>query len=325
VSATAAVVLVMAVAGASRGLAGPSPSATVSEAAPAALPTPPATTERDSVGSGGAQLDGVSGGATQILVGAKPDQAISGDGRWVAFVSAASSLGAGATHPLVFLHDRQAGLTTAIPWVGGGAFPAGVSAAEPTISADGSVVAFTIIVAPNVQAGGLSTGTTTPTPYVLAWDRGTNATSLVSMDSSSKPLPAWQPSISADGRIVAYTTWISPDKTPPVLSNLTADPACFSSGGTATVSVTATDPDDAVASITIVVSPSGAAAFSKPMMLGGNNTWTYVIQGSASWSAGFIDYTVTAIDHHGNSASASSTHDETGNNYLTFAPNSCIY
>jgi hypothetical protein len=276
------------------------------------------------VGSGNAQLDGLSGGATTILVGAKPDQAISGDGRWVAFVSAAPSLGAGATHPLLYLHDRETGATAPIPWVGGVAFPATVSAAEPTISADGGVVAFTAIVAPNVQAGGLSTGGTTPTPFVLAWDRGTNATSLISMDGNQRPLPAWQPSISADGRYIAYTTWLSPDKTPPALSGLTADPPCFSSLGSATVSVTAIDPDDAVASIKIDVSPQGASTFSGFMTQGGGNTWTYVIQGSASWSSGFIDYTLTATDSHGNAASASSTHDTSGNNYLTFAPNGCI-
>jgi len=293
--------------------------------APTLVPTPPATTERDSVAAGGAQLDGNSGGTNEFLAGTRPNQAISADGRWVAFISTAPALGAGATRPLLYVHDRQTGAVAPVPWLGGGPFPAGVSAAEPAISADGGAVAFTIVVAPSVQTGGLSSGSTTVTPYVVVWDRASNATSLVSIDSSSKPLPAYQPSISADGRYVAYTTWLAPDSTPPALSNLSVSPNCFGSGGTVTISVTASDPDDAVASLQIDVSPPGGSPFTGSMSAGSGNTWTYQLTGQPGWTNGVVDYTATATDSHGNAATVASSQDTSSPSYLSFQPNGCIF
>lgn len=80
------------------------------------------TTERVSVDSAGAQANSTSF-----------DPAISADGRFVAFISAASNLVAGDTNGLtdIFVHDRWTGATERVS-VGSG----------PAISADGRFVAF---------------------------------------------------------------------------------------------------------------------------------------------------------------------------------------
>jgi hypothetical protein len=272
------------------------------------LPQPPGTTTRVSVAGNEGQASGASGGASAILPAAKPNHAISADGRWVAFVSAASDLIPGATHPAggVFVRDRELGTTIAIPWVGGGAFPANISAAEPAISADGGVVAFT-----GVMSGGFVGGIAAPTtaPYVLAWDRSTNATTVVSVDENRRPIPGWQPSISADGRYVAYTALAAPDRTPPTLSNLTANPTNItppdcSPRTTSTISVTATDSESAVSSVTLFYTPSGGSTASKPMSPVGSNGWEATITFTPGWNQGQITYWVQATDSNGNTSGA---------------------
>lgn len=276
-------------------------------AAPApALPAPPGTTERVSIGGNGTQGNGAGGGVSGILASANGDQAISADGRWVAFVSAATNLIPGSAHPAggVYVRDRQSGTTLAVPWLGGGAFPAGVSAAEPVISGDGGVVAFTAIVNPK-SSNALPVPTTTP--YVLAWDRQTNSTTLVSVDSQSQPTPGFQPSISADGRYVAYTQWAQ-DKTPPILSNLTANPTSLQylpcGPESSTISVTATDPDDGVSSVTLFYAPNGGSTSSQAMSPQGSNVWQGTITLAQGWSTGQITYWVQATDSHGNTSAS---------------------
>ena len=287
------------------------PRAAAPVPAEAPLPTPPGTTERVSVGADGRQGDAGSGGASALIESMNADQAISADGRWVAFASAATNLIPGEPHPGggIFLHDRQSATTVAVPWVGGGAFPAGVTAAEPVISGDGAVVAFTAIVTNAAAARAVAFSMTSP--YVLAWDRRTNLTELVSVDGNARPLPGYQPSISADGRYVAYTRWFL-DTTPPVLSNLTAD--AFPSGGqffifgpgapctphTATITVTATDPDDAVTEVTLFVQPNGGEVTAQAMTDFGGNSWRATIDALDSWATGTITYSVQGRDAHGN-------------------------
>lgn len=277
----------------------------------ATLPSPPGTTERVSVGADGRQGDGVSGGASALIESMNADQAISADGRWVVFASAATNLISGEPHPAggIFVRDRETRTTFAIPWVGGGVFPAGVTAAEPVTSGDGAVVAFTAIVTDAITARAVALSTTSP--YVLAWDRATNLTELVSMDANARPTPGYQPSISADGRYVAYTRWFV-DTTPPVLSDLTTDG--FPSGGqffifgpsapctphAATITVTATDPDDAVTGVTLFVQPNGGGVASQPMSNVGGNTWRATIAALDAWSSGPITYWVQGRDSHGN-------------------------
>jgi hypothetical protein len=288
-------------------------------AAAAGVPgDPPGTTERDSLGATGGQANAESGGISGAVAASKPSQAISADGRWVAFVSSATNLIPGSTRPAggLYVRDRQAGTTTAVPWTNGGPFPASVVAAEPVISRDGGVVAFTAIVTSGV-IGAIAVPTTTP--YVFAWDRQTNTTSLVSVSASGQPAAGWQPSISADGRYVAYTQWAPPDTTPPVLSNLSANPThvggCTGPTST-TISVTATDPDDPVASVTLRYTPNGTT-ITKPMSPGGGNVWQASVAVDSSWGSApkTIGFSVQGTDSHGNTSAPLSS---------SFAWDSCI-
>jgi Tol biopolymer transport system component len=93
------------------------------------------TTTRISVNSKGEQADGG---------GRSPD--ISGDGRYVVFLSASGNLDPRADESgnkeLVYVHDRQGGQTTlASVYSEGGLLTVGLFE-EPTISRDGRYVAF---------------------------------------------------------------------------------------------------------------------------------------------------------------------------------------
>ena len=127
------------------------------------------TTERVSVGTGGAQADGESAHG-----------AISAGGRIVAFASTSSNLpGGGATPGFhVFVHDRATGSTELI---GAGWMPA--------LSADARYVAFA------ARSGA-----------ILVRDRALGETEDVSVGTDGAPLPGTGvvPTISADGRFVAF-------------------------------------------------------------------------------------------------------------------------
>lgn len=266
----------------------------------------PATTTRQSVKSSGGQGNAGSGGASSFLDEALPNQAISADGRWVAFTSTATNLVSGTSLPAggLYLHDRGSGSTVAIPWIGGVAFPTTVVAAEPVLSQDGSAVAFTAIT--TLSSPGLPFAGRSATPYVLVFDQHTGATTVVSVDAQGQPTPGWQPSISADGRYVAYTQWAPRDTSPPILSNLTANPTHI--GGctgpnSSTISVTATDPDDPVASVTLTFTPNLGSQTSESMTAVGSNVWQASITIDSFWNPGPIAYSVQASDSHGNTSS----------------------
>ena len=142
------------------------------------------------------------------------DPSASADGRFVAFTSIATDLVRGDQPNTldVFVIDRQTNKVTRAPRPRSFNASPG-SSSEPAISADGNVVAFTWQ-APTPPPPG---ATPTPTPviifavvpqtYVYAWDRRTGQLQPVSASSRGGPLPgAHQPSISATGRYVAYTT-----------------------------------------------------------------------------------------------------------------------
>src|SRR5216117_400389 len=90
------------------------------------------TTVRVSVASGGTEGDDASLGS-----------ALSADGRFVAFDSAANDLVAGDTNGAsdVFVHDRQTGTTERVS-VASGRSQGNGSNAGPVLSADGRFVAF---------------------------------------------------------------------------------------------------------------------------------------------------------------------------------------
>ncbi|MEW6741770.1 MAG: calcium-binding protein [Planctomycetota bacterium] len=147
-------------------------------------------TTRVSVDSSGVQANLNSGGAS-----------ISGDGRYVAFDSAASNLVPGDTNSTydVFVHDRQTGQTTCVS-VDSSGVQGNASSSFPSISADGRCVAF------YSWAWNLVPGDTNWKFDVFAHDRQTGQTSRVSVDSSGVQgnNESMYPSISADGRYVAF-------------------------------------------------------------------------------------------------------------------------
>jgi Tol biopolymer transport system component len=140
-----------------------------------------------SVRRGGGFPDGTSSGP-----------AISSSGRWVAFASQASDLTSGGTGGMtaaVFLADRRTGKIIRLPLQSG--VPANGTATAPSISANGSVVAFTYT--------GSSVGNV-PGSIVMAWDRGTGKTSVVSLYSDGFAFGSRDPAVSGDGRYVAFTS-----------------------------------------------------------------------------------------------------------------------
>ena len=130
------------------------------------------TTERVSISSTGAQGNGPSNAPS-----------ISGDGRWVAFVSNATNLAPGGeTEPefplrRIYLRDRQTGETRFV-----------ATGDHPVISADGRSLVYDTSHA------------------VRVYDPVTGKTELVSVSSQGEPANAFatDPAVSADGRIVAF-------------------------------------------------------------------------------------------------------------------------
>ena len=137
---------------------------------------------------------------------------ISADGRWIAFLSRATNLIAGQVPSSVlsasdaFLYDRISGSlrlvshTTASPQTPG-------TVGFVALSADGRYVAFDSP-APDLVPGqvNLAAGSN-----VFVYDRAADATSLVShsqgsVTTSSSPPGSMEPSVSADGRYIAYTS-----------------------------------------------------------------------------------------------------------------------
>jgi hypothetical protein len=130
---------------------------------------------------------------------------ISGDGRFVVFISYASNLVQGDTNgsPDVFVRDRQSG-TTARVSVSSGGGQANGSSFWPRISADGRFVAF-VSVATNL-AGSDANGTVED---IFVHDMQTRTTRLVSLSSAGVQgnSVSTVPSLSSDGRILAFASF----------------------------------------------------------------------------------------------------------------------
>ena len=150
------------------------------------------TTRRVSIGLGGAEANGTSF-----------DPALSADGRFVVFNSGASNLVPGDTNGTndVFLHDLQTGATRRVSRGLGGAEADGASF-EPAISADGRIVAFTSF------ASNLVLGDTGIASDVFVSDSHTGRIRRVSVGPGGIEgnSTSAQPSISADGRVVAFSS-----------------------------------------------------------------------------------------------------------------------
>ncbi|HWP31446.1 MAG TPA: hypothetical protein VNK96_06970 [Fimbriimonadales bacterium] len=131
---------------------------------------------------------------------------LSGDGRYVAFTSYAPNLVSGDTNNVgdVFVHDRNTGQTTRVSVSSSGEQGNGISWLS-SISADGRYVAFTS------YASNLVSGDTNGFSDVFVHDRQTGQTTRVSVSSSGEQgnEGSFLPSISADGRYVAFSSLAS--------------------------------------------------------------------------------------------------------------------
>lgn len=151
-------------------------------------------TERVSVASDGAEGNEKSNNAPP---------SISADGRYVAFWSWASNLVAGDTNQTqdVFVRDRETGITERVSLGPDGAEAIGGSL-WPVMTPDGRYVAFTSA-APNLVSGDANAA-----DDVFVLDRQTGITEMISVGSDGVQGTARssEPSISADGRYVAFTS-----------------------------------------------------------------------------------------------------------------------
>lgn len=129
--------------------------------------------------------------------------AISGDGRQVAFVSAASNLADGDDNDTadVFVHDRVSGVTERVSVSTAGAAADGASG-SPAVSADGQRVAFVSV------ASNLVSDDTNEAADVFVHDRASGATDRVSVSPSGGQAdgPSGSPAMSGDGRLVVFAS-----------------------------------------------------------------------------------------------------------------------
>jgi Tol biopolymer transport system component len=151
------------------------------------------STTRESLSSSGTQADAISGSPS-----------ISSDGRFLAFASSASNLVASATASAagIYVRDRDTGTTTRVSVDSSGLEGNGDSS-DPSISSDGRFVAFE-----SAARNLVVPDTNQDTADIYVHDRTTGATTRVSVSSSGAQAnsPSWAPSISSDGRFVAFVS-----------------------------------------------------------------------------------------------------------------------
>jgi Tol biopolymer transport system component len=150
-------------------------------------------TTRVSVNTAGAEADGGS-----------YTPAMSADGRLVAFLSDATNIVPGDTNQArdVFVHDVATGTTSRVSVNTAGDQAQGGPSASPEISADGRYVAFSSF------AFSLVSNDTNFTSDIFVHDNTTGTTTRVSVDEHGFELDgdSFSPSLSADGRYVAYSS-----------------------------------------------------------------------------------------------------------------------
>ncbi|HEY3164504.1 MAG TPA: hypothetical protein VGJ71_09100 [Candidatus Limnocylindrales bacterium] len=134
--------------------------------------------------------------------GPSVEATISEGGRWVAFSSLAADLVPNDVNDAqdVFIVDRRTGRPFVLPLPGGGPVPHGARARDPSISADGTVVAFTYYPAPTFSG-------TLQGSIVMAWDRATGKTTVVSRrPDNTFAQGSREASVSGDGTLIAYAS-----------------------------------------------------------------------------------------------------------------------
>jgi len=126
---------------------------------------------------------------------------ISADGSFVAFDSLADNLVAADTNSTrdIFVHEIPTNTTTRVS-VNSSQNQGNFGSISAVISADGRFVAF------QSNASNLVTGDTNGTSDIFVHDRLTNTTSMASVNSTGDRAnrSSFKPSISADGRLVAF-------------------------------------------------------------------------------------------------------------------------
>jgi Tol biopolymer transport system component len=129
--------------------------------------------------------------------------AMSGNGRYVVFESAATNLVTGDTNGAtdVFVRDRAAGTTSRVS-IGAAAVQANGASNGGAVSDDGRFVAFTS------SASNLVANDTNAAPDVFVRDRQTGVTTRMSVtDGGSQATGgSGEPTMSGDGRFVAFTS-----------------------------------------------------------------------------------------------------------------------
>lgn len=149
--------------------------------------------ERVSISSTGIQGNGYS---------CQPS--ISFDGRFVAFRSAASNLVAGDTNRTydIFVHDRL-NHTTERASISSNGIQGNYESNQPSISADGRFVAFRSA-SSNLVAGDNNKGYD-----IFVHDRLNHTTEMVTISTTGNQQnsQSYEPSISSDGRFVAFRSW----------------------------------------------------------------------------------------------------------------------
>jgi Tol biopolymer transport system component len=157
------------------------------------------TTIRASVANGGTEAVGGIDNNNNVVGSNSP--LLSGDGRYVAFRSLSVNVVDGDTNGVmdVFVHDARMYQRRRVNLATGG----GQSTAEsgrPAVNGDGRIVAF------ESRAATLIAGDTNGAPDVFVHDRGTGTTTRVSVASGGSQAAgdSDQPSLSADGRYVAF-------------------------------------------------------------------------------------------------------------------------
>ena len=162
-----------------------------------------AQTTRVSLTNGGAQGSGGTGG------GGAFEPSISADGRYVTFSSLYTNLVTGDTNNRwdIFVRDRQAATTTRVSVATGGAQGTGgtFGSVQSEISGDGRYVVFGSDI-PN-----LVVGDTNGVSDIFLHDRDAGQTTRVSLGAGGEQTvgESYGPTISADGRFIAYTSLAS--------------------------------------------------------------------------------------------------------------------
>ena len=129
--------------------------------------------------------------------------ALSADGRYIVFLSSASNFVPSDTNGVadVFVYDRTTAVTTRVSVATGGTQANGQSRGA-AISADGRYVAF------ESYATNLVVGDSNANVDIFVHDRATGTTTRASVATggAQAALACWNPSISANGRFVVFTS-----------------------------------------------------------------------------------------------------------------------